>query len=331
MAIFKRLGFCFLLLGAISFGNLADAITYGVPDDGAHPNVVSIAGFRETTDANGDPILISSGRCSGSLIRIEDDMLVFLTAGHCPQFWLEGLQNGSLVDVGVSFDEVIEKDLGVAASSTNQYILGGQPVLYDGYFPGENAWNIQFDYGLVVLRIPDGGLVTEDGTPVDLTGIEPVTLIDIEDYLYDNGDIHDPFVLVQVGYGIGEYLNRPGEGNKGGVSPDLDTFLNRSIADNSVFHGFMGPKRNLMRSFQHFAKDQNGSCGGDSGGPNFLYIDEVETQVSVISSGSFPCNSTSITARLDIPDALDFVQCALLNPSPENCGCIEVDKHGMCP
>ena len=155
MGIFKKLGFCFLLLGAVSFGNVADAITYGVPDNGAHPNVVSITGFRETTDANGDPILISSGRCSGSLIRIEDDMLVFLTAGHCPQFWLEGLQDGSLVDVGVSFDEVIDKDLGVAASSTNQYILGGQPVLYDGYFPGENAWNIQFDYGLVVLRIAD--------------------------------------------------------------------------------------------------------------------------------------------------------------------------------
>jgi hypothetical protein len=331
MGIFKKLGFCILLLGALSFSTTADAITYGVPDEGAHPNVVSIAGFREATDANGDPILISSGRCSGSLIRIEDDMLVFLTAGHCPQFWLEGLQDGSLVDVGVSFDEVIDKDLGVAASSTNQYILGGQPVLYDGYFPGENAWNIQFDYGLVVLRIPDGGLVTEDGTPVDLTGIEPVTLIDIEDYLYDNGDIHDPFVLVQVGYGIGEYLNRPGEGNKGGAAPDLDTFLNRSIADNSVFHGFMGPKRNLMRSFQHFAKDQNGSCGGDSGGPNFLYIDEVETQVSVISSGSFPCNSTSITARLDIPEALEFVDCALTASDPTLCGCTEVDKHGMCP
>jgi hypothetical protein len=244
---------------------------------------------------------------------------------------LEGLQDGSLVDVGVSFDEMIDKDLGVTTTSTKQYILGGQPVLYDGYFPGENAWNIQFDYGLVVLPIPVGGLETGDGTPVDISEIEAVTLIDIEDYLYDNGDKHDPFIFTQVGYGIGEYLNRPGEGNKGGASPDLETFLTRSIADNSVFHGFMGPKRNLMRSFQHFAKDQNGSCGGDSGGPNFLYIDSKETQVSVISSGSYPCNSTSITARLDIPEAIDFIECALTDPDPTDCGCIEVDKHGMCP
>jgi hypothetical protein len=331
MKILRNVGLCFLILGAVSFGNVADAITYGDPDNGAHPNVVSIAGFREVAGTNGDPILVSSGRCSGSLIRKQEDMLVFLTAGHCPQFWLEGLQNGALVDVGVSFDEIIEKDLGVTTTSTNQYILGGQPVLYDGYFPGENAWNIQFDYGLVVLPIAEGGLVTGNGTPVYLTGIEPVMLIDIEDYLYDYGDIHDPFILTQVGYGIGEYLNRPGEGNKGGVAPDLDTFLTRSIADNSVFHGFMGPRRNLMRAFQHFAKGQNGSCGGDSGGPNFLEIDGVETQVSVISSGSFPCNSTSITARLDIPEALDFVACALTDSDPTGCGCIEVDKHGMCP
>ncbi|MGV7224292.1 MAG: hypothetical protein ACQ9MH_22595 [Nitrospinales bacterium] len=327
----KELASAFQSFAVIALGNFANAITYGINDNGAHPDVVSLSGFRQIAGANGDPVLISSGRCSGSLIRKEDDMLVFLTAGHCSQFWLDGLQNGSLVEVGVSFDEIIDKDLGVTATSDGQYIIGGQPVLYDGYFPGENAWNIQFDYGLVVVPISEGGLKTGNGSPVDLAEIEQVTLIDIPDYLYDFGDKHDPFIFTQVGYGIGEYLNRPGEGNKGGVSPDLDTFLTRSIADNSVFHGFMGSKRNLMRSFQHFAKDQNGSCGGDSGGPNFLEIGGVETQVSVISSGSFPCNSTSITARLDIPVAMVFIDCALTDPFPIDCGCIEINKHGMCP
>jgi hypothetical protein len=48
---------------------------------------------------------------------------------------LEGLQDGSLVDVGVSFDEVIDKDLGVAASSTNQYIFGGNQLYMTDIFP----------------------------------------------------------------------------------------------------------------------------------------------------------------------------------------------------
>ena len=130
-----------LMLGALLYGNLAGAITYGEPDNGAPPNVVSIAGFREARDSNNEPILISSGRCSGSLIRKDEDKLVFLTAGHCSQFWLEGLQNESLADVGVSFDEVIDKDLGPTATSTIQYILGAQPVLYDGYFPDYTDYN----------------------------------------------------------------------------------------------------------------------------------------------------------------------------------------------
>jgi len=71
---------------------------------------------------------------------------------------------------GAELLELSDKDLGPTATSANQYILGAQPVLYDGYFPGENAWNIQFDYGLVVLPIPEGGLETGNGFPVDLTG-----------------------------------------------------------------------------------------------------------------------------------------------------------------
>jgi hypothetical protein len=114
---------------------------------------------------------------------------------------------------GAELLELSDKDLGPTATNANQYILGAKPVLYDGYFPGENAWNIQFDYGLVVLPIPEGGLETGNGFPVDLTGIEPVTLISI----------------------------------------------------------------------------------------------------------------------LDIPEALEFVNCALEDPNPAGCGCIEVDKHGMCP
>jgi hypothetical protein len=146
------------MLGAISFGNVADAITYGVPDDGAHPNVVSIASFRETTNSNGDPILFSSGRCSGSLIRKDDDMLVFLTAGHCPQFWLEGLQHGSLVDVGVSFDEVIDKDLGVTASSTNQYILGGNLFYMMDIFQEKMLGTFNSTMGWLFFRYPQEDL-----------------------------------------------------------------------------------------------------------------------------------------------------------------------------
>ena len=92
----------------------AAAVTYGGEDctDNAsntschHPNVVSLSGFR---DASGT--LVSSIRCSGSLLEAEADRITILTAGHCVAAYLDGLQSGALVDVGVSFDALIVRDL----------------------------------------------------------------------------------------------------------------------------------------------------------------------------------------------------------------------------
>jgi hypothetical protein len=68
------------------FGGQAKAITYSTRDctdnasntGCAHPNTVSLSGFRPDGDG-----LLSSVRCTGSLLRKETDWLVILTAGHC--------------------------------------------------------------------------------------------------------------------------------------------------------------------------------------------------------------------------------------------------------
>ena len=90
----------------------ANAITYGEPDcadlsqniDCQHPNTVSLSGFREPASGEGTDSLVSFLRCSGSLLTKNPDRFVILTAGHCASAYLSGLQDGSLVDVGVSFD-----------------------------------------------------------------------------------------------------------------------------------------------------------------------------------------------------------------------------------
>ncbi|MFL5336778.1 MAG: hypothetical protein ACJ8H8_27285 [Geminicoccaceae bacterium] len=70
----------FLMTGAVAalalLAGQAKAITYGTPDCAdnatntgcAHPNTVSLSGFRR--DGNG---LLSSIRCTGSLLRNEAD------------------------------------------------------------------------------------------------------------------------------------------------------------------------------------------------------------------------------------------------------------------
>ena len=129
------------------FGGPAGAITYGTPDcdDNAanagcdHPNTVSLSGFRP--DGAG---LLSSVRCSGSLLRKEEDWLVILTAGHCVAAYLDGLQSGALRQVGVSFDAQIERpDPLSSVWPPTQYLLGGSSVLPKEYGPhGLNAFNV---------------------------------------------------------------------------------------------------------------------------------------------------------------------------------------------
>ena len=110
-------------------GDSASAITYGRLDcadnasnkDCDHPNTVSLSGFRPDGDG-----LISSVRCSGSMLRVKDDWLVILTAGHCAASYLDGLQSAALADVGVSFDAQIQRPPGQSFWPPDQYILGGQ-------------------------------------------------------------------------------------------------------------------------------------------------------------------------------------------------------------
>ncbi|MDH3474265.1 MAG: hypothetical protein OEM59_11285 [Rhodospirillales bacterium] len=330
-------------------GQEARAITFGEEDcvdnlsntDCAHPNVVSLSGFRNPVERDNTTEPVSSGRCSASVLRKHSDKIVFLTAGHCVSFYIAALESGQLVHLGVSFDAAIEKDVSVerALWTPAQYVLLDPAtdflVLNDLYGPqGLNAFNLQFDHGVVVLHIPTDGLVTYGGEPVDLTGIEPVTLT-LPGFLETIADVQDPPLFTAVGYGVGEAHNKPGEGgNKGGASNDLSKLGMRwQTVDGTAFVAFMGQKQNLMMGSQNPARDHDGTCGGDSGGPIFYEAAGGDIQVAVTSSGDAICRGSAIMARADSPEAQEFLQCVLdANNSMQlmNCGCTEVNSQGEC-
>jgi hypothetical protein len=324
----------------------ARAITFGEPDclDNAsntgclHPNTVSVSGFRAPREGE-DVDAVAFGRCSGSLLAKDPERIIVLSAGHCVSFFISAIADGTLIDIGVSFDAQIVRDIPDISStswSPDQYILGGTLVLPEEYGPqGLNAFNLHFDYGIVVLPVPAGGLVTHGGTPVDLSGIEPVTLPPA-DFLATIADVQDPPVFTAVGYGTGEAHERPGEGgNKGGAVNDSDTLGVRLFTpEGTAFVGFLGPNLNLMMGSQNPARDHTGTCGGDSGGPMFYDDGGTELQVAVTSSGDSICRGSAIMARTDAPEAQAFLGCAISARTLaqiENCGCTEVDSQGECP
>lgn len=322
----------------------AGAVTYGRPDctdnntnfECQHPNSVSLSGFRPAPGSTTPGI--SSIRCSGSLLELGDERMLILTAGHCAAAWLAGLQAGTLVDVGVSFDAEINRDLGPefpTAWSPKQYILGGQPVLPREYGPhGLNSSNIQFDYAVVVFEVPLGGFETQGATPVDPSAIPPVELPD-KDFLVGKVSAKSPLPLTAVGYGTGEAHNKPGEGgNAGGAVNRTDKLGVRWTTDLTDAFSFMGPEQNLLLGSQNPARGNEGTCGGDSGGPLFYDDNGRELQVGITSSGDAICRATSIIARTDGARAQKFLSCALWEQSVAGvatCGCTEVDSKGTCP
>jgi hypothetical protein len=320
----------------------AVAITYGQSDCAdntgcLHPNTVSLSGFREP-GAGEQATLISSIRCSGSLLSVDESRFVILTAGHCASAYLAGLQDGSLVDVGVSFDPAITRDLPTISPtvwSASQYILHGQPVLNSSYGKqGAQASNIQFDYAVVVFDLPAIARVTEGGTLVDVDSIAPV-LLPPQDYLVGKVSAKQPLYITAVGYGTGEAHNKPGDGgNAGGAVNATDTLGVRWYTDLTRAFSFMGPERNLLLGSQNPARGDEGTCGGDSGGPLFHNDNETEIQIGITSSGDAVCRATSIIARTDSARAVDFLGCVMSvgasTPEILSCGCTEVNSQGEC-
>ena len=338
---------CGALLAAAMLGLAATearAITFGEPDCAdnatntgcAHPNAVSVSGFRAA--GPGEPPVdgVSSVRCSGSLLSKDDQRIVILSAGHCVSAYLAGLQDGSLIDVGVSFDALIERDLPQISPlvwSPDQYVLGGQPVLPLEYGPqGANAWNLHFDYAVIVFGIPAGGLVTNGGDPVDLAAIDPVSLPD-EGFLDDLVSANDPALVTAVGYGVGQAHKKPGQGGRKGAPNDTSVFGVRYMADETGLTHFMGPNQNLVFGSQNPARGFNGSCGGDSGGPIFYDGFLGQIQVGVTSSGDAICRGSAIIARTDGAEAQDFLACVLDAADTGGiaaCGCTTVNSKGEC-
>lgn len=326
----------------------ADAITYGQQDctdfsDSTtchHPNTVSLSGFRAPTADEDTESLISSVRCSGSLLSNSADRFVILTAGHCASAYLAGLQDGSLADVGVgvSFDAKIVKDLPQISPtvwSPTQYILGGQPVLTRDYGPqGAQASNVEFDYAVIVFELSEAERITDGLQLVDLTDIEPVTLPGVN-YLLDKVSATDPLLLTAVGYGTGEAHAKPGDGgNHGGAVNSTEEFGERWMTSLTAAFSFLGPEHNLLFGSQNPARGNEGTCGGDSGGPLFHEVGDDEIQVAITSSGDAICRASSIMARTDSKRAVDFLSC-VTDPGKglkqiEDCGCIEVNEQDEC-
>jgi hypothetical protein len=288
-----------LVVGMPSTGG---AITWGRPDvNNEYPNVASVRGIVEATN-------LARVSCSGSLLHRDADKVVILTAAHCTDAWAAEIEAGTLDSVGVSFDQ--NNQVNGTTTNATYYVRGGVPIS----FPAKDAPFETYDYGLVVFSTTAENKVGQ--TIQERWGaLEPVQVVPDPGYLTRLiSSVSNPtedLSFTAVGYGTGEKFPIPGEetGPADASGTNTSKFLIRYIAE-GLMYGAYNPVNDVLRLSMNIAKEENGTCNGDSGGPIF-YDDATlgRVQVSLVSGGDAPCRATNTGPGFSTQLALDFIAC----------------------
>lgn len=212
--------------------------------------------------------------CSGTLIA--DD--VFLTASHCTAP-LDGiLEANPGSEALVTFDSTISESgtffTGVWFTNPN----------YNG-FQGRRGQADPGDVAVIVLDEVPG--------PAPAT-LPPASMLD---------DLKVDHVLqltrfTAVGFGTVRDSNRTGFQ---GILDNLDR--------NRVEQGYHALNRAWLVLPMTPSNGNGGTCFGDSGGPHFIHIDGVETDIvaSITVTGDAPCKASDMTYRMDTESARSFL------------------------
>lgn len=165
------------------------------------------------------------------------------------------------------------------------------------------------------------------GVPGALT---PVQIAPDTDYVSDViASVSNPtknLKFTAVGYGTGETFPIPGE-EPGPADPsgtNADKFLIRYIADGLTYKAH-NPGNDVLRLSMNVAKDEPGTCNGDSGGPIFYEDQDLgRVQVSLVSGGDAVCRATNIGPGFSRQDALDFLACgSVAGDASDVVACVE--------
>jgi hypothetical protein len=212
--------------------------------------------------------------CTGTLIAEN----VFLTASHCT------------FDVDIFLERFLGSEMLVTFDSTIHE--GG--TFYAGTLHTNPAYN-NFSGPGGVSDPGDIAVIVLDEAP----GITPASLptAGLLDDLKDAHQLrHTRFTA--VGYGTVR------ESPKGAFDAILD-----NVDRNRVEQGFLSLTKAWMTLAMTPANGNGGTCYGDSGGPHFIHLDGVETDIvaSITVTGDAPCKATDKTYRTDTPAAREFL------------------------
>jgi hypothetical protein len=267
----KRFGVGLAGMAMARFGlNNAQAITNGVLDGNAHPNIGGVAWLVSPWPDAAAPVVCGSG----SLIHPR----VYLTAGHGTYLVESVIAQGILTlnDLRVSFASD-------ASNPTTWRAVSGV-LTHPDFKPNATS---SADVGVLILAQAVAGIPL---VPLPATGF-----LDARQAAGELKVESDRTFVKVVGYGVD-----PGDANNGHL-PFPPDGLRRSAQPE-----FQNLHDRWLYTDQNNSHDNGGSCPCDSGGPLF-YVNPgtgQETLVAVVSRGTI---TSAHDYRVDTEEALTFI------------------------
>ncbi|MDH5566471.1 MAG: trypsin-like serine protease [Myxococcales bacterium] len=266
-------------------GDSALAITNGAPDGDGHPNVgTPFFTYRGFTTQG--PATINYNICTGTLIA-ED---VLLTAGHC----FIGSSGTSPNNLWVSFDpdfttQVVDSTP-PADPTPNEPRVRVSGILVDPGFTNASLGVNEQNADSAVLFLD---LNTVVGGPLPAPAALPTEGMLAE--MRDKNGLHGQR-FTAVGYGSTVIF---GDGK-----PYFPDPFERRAAESEYLAMTPGY---LVLSMNPNTGD-GGTCYGDSGGPNFLRLEDgTEVLAATTIQGDAVCRATNVVYRLDTERARMFL------------------------
>jgi hypothetical protein len=311
---------------AITFPNSNDCSDLTNYTTCGHPNILMVSGFDSQN------LTVVGTRCTASLIKTptsSSPTYVFLTAAHCTLAWKLVAQPVSL---GVTFDPTANANGN--AVDVSHFVVGTNgvnmiPVINPLFnLTGGTSKDVGIyknDYGALVFFVD----VNNDPIAQRWPNLSPVLLPqDIPggfslDSLVGSSVVNSGVILSAAGYGVEQIKVAPGAGGnkQGGGDQSDNTFATKRVALNEAL---VNLRPTVMNISQNPATDNNGTCFGDSGGPNYYtHPTYKEIMIGVTSQGDSVCRSMGTNARVDFPDAQNFISCvrnATTLDAINNCG-----------
>ena len=247
----------------------ASAITYGFVDSN---NTFSNTGAFIVKSPTGQIF----PECSGTMITPN----VFLTAGHCTQFFTQDLAPQGFTAY-VSLDASIP--FGSLTSNATELLAVANVVTNPNFNQRQSDPG---DIGVLILQSRVQGV-----TPASLPSCG------LLDQLSAHNGLKDA-IFTPVGYGVQNRVVGGGVPFFQDVNPVPRMF---------AFSSFNALNKGYLRLSQNPSTGNGGTCFGDSGGPAFLTVESEQILVAINITGDAVCRSTNVDYRLDIVSAQDFL------------------------